>query len=43
LLKVFTIIYDSDNLKSRVWGPLAGTDQPKPVVRRRACQSNKGK
>ena len=43
LLKVLTYLYTTQTTQnSRVWGPLAGTDQPKPVVRRRACQSNKG-
>jgi hypothetical protein len=42
LLKVLTITWYSDNTIKEFWGPLAGTDQPKPVVIRRARQSNKG-
>jgi hypothetical protein len=44
LLKVLNLFFDipQTTQNSRVWDPLAGADQPKPVVKRRACQSNKG-
>src|ERR1700688_4761459 len=43
LLKVLTIFIVLRRHNKRVcWGPLAGTNQLKPVVVRQACQSNKG-
>jgi hypothetical protein len=42
LLKVLTIFIVLRRHNKRVLGPLAGTDQLKPVVVRQACQSNKG-
>jgi len=42
LLKVLIIIIFTQTTKYQEFrGPLADTDQPKPVVKRRACQSNK--
>src|SRR3979490_2113972 len=42
LLKVLTIYIGLRQYKIKSLGPLADADQPKPVVKRRACQSNKG-
>ena len=41
LLKVLNIISYSDSNIKDLLGPLAGTNQPRPVVVKQACQGNK--
>jgi hypothetical protein len=41
LLKVLNIISYSDSNIKELMGPLAGTNQPRPVVVKQACQGNK--